>query len=104
MDELIREVDRPQRGQQQPYLPGKLPGSEPSSAPGSRSPHATWSPTTHGFSSALLHGGTEIPGSAACSARLTAISSGQRGETPDQSVFRHHRWRTGQPWPGQLGS
>jgi hypothetical protein len=34
----------------------------------------------------LRQDGTATPASAACSARLTAISSGQRGETPDQSA------------------
>lgn len=62
------------------------PAAGPSSGPGSRSPHATSSPIVHGFSTLARHDGTGTRASSACSARLAATISGQRGETPDQSA------------------
>jgi hypothetical protein len=87
MDELVREITRPQRAaSSRRTCPASCPAARPSSGPGSRSPHATWLPIVHGFSTVPRHAGTGTSSSAACSARLTPISPGQCGETPDQSA------------------
>ena len=79
--------------------PASGPAAGPSSGPGHARPTPPRSPIVHGFSTLRRHGGTGTPASAACSARLTATSSGQRGETPDQSagVPAHPPARPAQP-------
>jgi len=49
VDELVREVDWPQRGQQRRTCPANRPGGRAEHRLGSRSP-STWSPTVHGMS------------------------------------------------------